>query len=241
MPVRGSSQTSTVSTVWLERPEHGNALDRATIERLHLALDAAESGEHVHTLVVRSRGAAFCAGADVRDAMTLLERDPAALLAFFDRARDVMARLVASPILSVAVVQGLAAAGGLELATACDLVIATPQARFADRHLRYGFLPAFGATTLLPRKIGERRSRAMLLAGIEHDAASASRIGLVDVAVDDIADVDRHLNDLGTLERDAIAGVKASTTRARLDLAAERLAVSAFNDRGGYRGGAATF
>lgn len=233
----GGSQTATV-TVWLDRPEQGNALDRTTIDMLHRALDDAET--HAHALVVRARGAAFCAGADVRDALALLEAEPAALLEFFDRARDFMARLVSSPIVSVAVVQGLAAAGGLELATACDIVVATPQARFADRHLRHGFLPAFGATTLLPRKIGERHARAMLLAGVEHDAVSARRIGLVDLLVDDDG-IEQFISTLDTLDAGAVRGVKAMGGRMRPDFAAEQAAVAAFNARGGYRPGAATF
>ena len=232
------SQTATV-TAWLDRPEQGNALDRATVEMLHRALDDAET--HAHVLVVRARGAAFCAGADVRDALTLLDTDPAALLGFFDRARDFMARLVSSPVVSVAVVQGLAAAGGLELATACDIIVATPQARFADRHLRHGFLPAFGATTLLPRKIGERHARAMLLTGVEHDVTSARRVGLVDLTVEDDDGIERFISDLDALDADAVRGVKAMGGRARPDFAAERAAVAAFNARGGYRPGAATF
>ena len=176
----------------------------------------------------------------MRDALALLEAEPAALLEFFDRARDFMARLVSSPIVSVAMVQGLAAAGGLELATACDIVVATPQARFADRHLRHGFLPAFGATTLLPRKIGERHARAMLLAGVEHDAVSARRIGLVDLLVDDDG-IEQFISTLDALDAGAVRGVKAMGGRARPDFAAERAAVAAFNARGGYRPGAATF
>lgn len=233
----GGSQTATV-TVWLDRPEQGNALDRSTVEMLHRALDDAES--HAHALVVRARGAAFCAGADVRDALSLLDTDPIALLGFFDRARDFMARLVSSPIVSVAVVQGLAAAGGLELATACDIIVATPQARFADRHLRHGFLPAFGATTLLPRKVGDRHARAMLLAGVEHDVTTARRIGLVDMMVDDDG-IDRFISGLDALDAGAVRGVKAMGGRMRTDFAAEQAAVAEFNARGGYRPGAATF
>jgi 2-(1,2-epoxy-1,2-dihydrophenyl)acetyl-CoA isomerase len=232
------SQTATV-TVWLDRPEHGNALDRATVESLHLALDDAES--HTHALVVRARGSAFCAGADVREALMLLDAEPVALLGFFDRARDFMARLVSSPVVSVAVVQGLAAAGGLELATACDIIVATPQARFADRHLRHGFLPAFGATTLLPDKIGERHARAMLLAGVEHDVTSARRIGLVDVTVDDNDGIERFISRLDALDTAAVRGVKNIGGRGRPDFSAEQTAVAAFNARSGYRPGAATF
>lgn len=223
----------------LDRPEQGNALDRASVEALHRALDDAET--HARALVVRARGAAFCAGADVREALGLLDAHPGALLDFFERARDVMARLVSSPVLSVAVVQGLAAAGGLELATACDIIVATPQARFADRHLRHGFLPAFGATTLLPRKVGERHARAMLLAGVEHDVTSAQRIGLVDVAVDDNDEIERYISSLDALDVAAVRGVKAVGGRPRPDFSTERAAVAAFNARGGYRPGAATF
>jgi hypothetical protein len=81
----------------------------------------------------------------------------------------------------------------------------------------------------------------MLLAGLEHDVTSAQRIGLVDVTVDDNDGVERYISSLDALDVAAVRGVKAVGGRMRPDFSTERAAVAAFNARGGYRPGAATF
>lgn len=138
--VATTGQHDDVVYLWLRRPRQGNALDPETVNRLHGELSAAESNPECLAVVIRAEGSNFCAGADVKASKELMN-DPDRLLSFFAEGRRLMERLVSSRLVSIAVVQGLAAAGGLELVTAADIVIATDEALFADRHATYGYLP----------------------------------------------------------------------------------------------------
>jgi len=170
--------------VLLHRPGRGNSLAPTTVEALHAAVDIAESSPGVSALILEARGRAFCAGVDVDAVRPLLpNRDQAEH--FFDRGRLLTTRLATSPLVVVAAVDGLAAAGGLELVAACDLVLATRRARFADRHVRNGFVPAFGATARLVRRVGSGPAAWLLLGDAEWSAEDAQRVGLVSMIVQD--------------------------------------------------------
>ena len=134
-----SLQHDGVASLWLRRPSHANALDPETVQRLHRELSFAEEKPECFAVVIRAEGSSFCAGADVPASKALMEK-PESLLSFFDEGRRLMERLLTSRLVSIAVVHGLAAAGGLELVAATDLVIAAENAKFVDRHARYGFL-----------------------------------------------------------------------------------------------------
>jgi len=149
----------------------------------------------------------------------------------------VMHRIRVSRIISVAAVNGLAAAGGLELACACDFVVASERAMFADGHNKYGFLPAFGGTSLLPHKVG-RATAAWLMAGGQLDATSALRAGLADAVVDDRMlddEAQRFCELLASSPSDTIKQIKDFGTQlAEIDPGIERLAVAHHLFAGGY-------
>ena len=225
-------------TVWLARPRHGNALDPLSISNLLVDLESAEMNPNCVALVIRAAGPAFCAGADVKACGELME-NPASLLGFFDSARRLMRMLVETRLITIAAVQGLAVAGGLELVCACDIVLATTEAHFSDRHVRNGFLPAFGATSLLPRRIGQRRAQLMLLGGGSLDFESAQRVGLV-TATSKPEEFDSLISSITSkIEQhtpSAISDLKGLINRlSEINFSHERSAVADYLHAGGYR------
>lgn len=235
--VETPGQYDHVVQLWLRRPRHGNALDPETLNRLHDEFSAAEARPECFAIVFRAEGLTFCAGADVRASKEMIH-DHVRLLAFFAEGRRFMDRLVRSRLISIAVVQGLAAGGGLELVTAADIVIATEEALFADRHATFGFLPAFGATSLLPVRVGDSVARSMLLGKRELNADAARRVGLVhrDCSIEDVdAVIEQEVDRLNAIGADALADMKSLINALEpVSFESETTAVRRFSESGGY-------
>lgn len=232
-----SRQYDGVAHLWLRRPSRANALDPETVQRLHRELSLAEARPECFAVVIRAEGSSFCAGADVFSSKALTEK-PESLMTFFDEGRRLMERLVTSRLVSIAVVHGLAAAGGLELVAAADLVIAAENAKFVDRHARYGFLPAFGATALLPIRVNRRVATTLLLDGRVLDAQTALAVGLVHRVCRN-EEIDEAINEettrLGRCAVEALSNMKGLVNRmAPVTFDAERIAVRRFNHEYGY-------
>lgn len=158
----------------LSRPEKLNALDTRTFEELdaHLAALEGQTAE-IGCVLIRGVGRAFCAGADLGSFGT----------APVDRRfkPGVIERLACLPQPTIAAVHGVCFTGGLELALACDFIVADATARFADTHGKWGFVGEWGMIQRLPRKIGAAAAKRMMLTGCTVEAAEAERLGLVDV------------------------------------------------------------
>lgn len=161
----------------ISRPEHGNACDAEVMEGLERWCTEAAT-EPVRAAVLTGSGASFCAGADLREAVRLID-DREGLLAFLGRGRDLVAAIEAVPVPTVAAVNGAAFAGGLELALACDIRLAAASARLGDRHLAAGQIPGWGSSALLPRAIGQAAAALLLLEAEPVAAERAESIGLV--------------------------------------------------------------
>lgn len=168
--------------VTLNRPDSLNALDGAVARALRDTL--IEIRDDGRPLVITGAGRAFCAGGDLKFFLSLLDK-PKQLEQFFKEASEAVELIYRYPGVTIAAVNGLAVAGGLELVCACDLAIAASQARFADGHVNYGVVPAGGATGLLPAIVGERWARWLLLSGEFISAHQAERMGLINQVVDD--------------------------------------------------------
>lgn len=156
--------------VHLQRPEVLNAINEDMVEGLGAAVDRA-GAKDIRVMVIRGTGRAFCAGADlvqVPGATPDIERMEQTV----SRVAAVVERIAALPKPVIAGVNGVAAAGGLELVLACDLVVAAAGARFADAHSNYGLLPGAGGSARLPRAVGEAMARRLMLTG-EFVAAEA--------------------------------------------------------------------
>lgn len=232
-----SRQHDGIASIWLRRPSHANALDPATVQRLHRELSVAEERPDCFAVVIRAEGSSFCGGADVLASKALMDKRES-LLSFLDEGRRLMERLVTSRLVSIAAVHGLAAAGGLELVAATDIVIAAENARFADRHAKYGFLPAFGATALLPVRVNRRVATTLLLGGRVLDAPTALALGLVH-RVCRLEEIDEAINEetarLARCDLEAISDMKELVNRmAPVTFEAERLAVRRFSHENGY-------
>ena len=165
-----------VHVLTLSRPEVLNAIDASMVEELDRVLDACAADGR--PLIFTGAGRAFCAGGDLKGYLALID-DPAGMRRYFDRLRQTFVKLADYPGVTIAALNGVTVAGGLELACLCDLAIAAEGARIADGHINYGLNPGGGASAVLTRMIGERRARWLLLSGQFIDAHEAQCIGLV--------------------------------------------------------------
>jgi enoyl-CoA hydratase len=159
----------------LNRPQRLNAVSLAMLEELHDALGRAEGDERVRAIAVTGAGdRAFCSGSDLEE---VERRDPRQALA--PLVQGVAERLQRAPKPTLAAVNGICFGGGLELALACDLRIASSHASFATPEGNLGIIPGGGATQRLPRLVGRAWALEMLLLGETLGAEQALRIGLV--------------------------------------------------------------
>lgn len=157
-------QRGPVRRLRLNRPRRRNALNHTLIEELDRALTAAEADPGTAVLVISGEGPSFCAGADLSHLLDLAEqgRNP---VEFLTRVSALFSRLEASPLPVIAAVHGHAVAGGMELALACDVVVAADDALLGDGHVRNQLLPAGGASVRLPQRVGVGFARYLALTG----------------------------------------------------------------------------
>ena len=159
------------------------SLTLAELERLAVALD--ELTAYSHALIVHSTmPSGFCAGADLRElyerSQTMRKEDSVrSVRDFLERIHAVLNKLDASPLTTIAAVQGVVFGGGFELALVCDLIIADKTARFCFPELRLGLIPGFGGIPRLKRDLGNSVVRDLLLTGRSFNATKAQKIGLV--------------------------------------------------------------
>jgi methylglutaconyl-CoA hydratase len=164
----------------LNDPGRANALSSAMVATLCGALERAASQDQVRAVVIAGAGRHFSAGADL-DALERLAHaeDEAASRSDTEMLRHLFEVLLGHPKLTVAAVQGAAVAGGCGLATACDLVVVEPGARFAYTEVKIGFLAAM-VLTFLTRRVAGHVARRMLLDPEMVDGAQAVELGLAD-------------------------------------------------------------
>ena len=158
-----------VAVIVLQRPEARNAMNVALAAA---TVDAVEACQDAGAIVITGADPAFCAGLDLRN---LGVEDMGELPAF-------NATVAASGVPTIAAVNGPAVTGGFELALACDFIVASERAAFADTHLRVGVYPG-PVMVDLPRRVGMAWAREMSLTGNFVDAATALRIGLANHVV----------------------------------------------------------
>ena len=163
-----------VAVISLNRPEVRNALNSQILRAIPEVIASLEENPEVDVLVLTGTDPAFCAGLDLRElgdtggniepeAQSSMSKGP-----FPERTKPL-----------IGAINGVAVTGGLELALACDFLIASDRAQFADTHARVGVMPGWGLSVLLPQAIGVRRSREMSLTGNYVGAELAASWGLV--------------------------------------------------------------
>jgi len=168
----------------LNRSEDLNPLDWDTVRALERRLAEADRDESVRLVLVTGTGRAFSAGGDLK-AYQRLQRDREAFPAFLTDLHRTFGgiRTMRTPV--VALVNGVAAAGGLELIASCDFGYAAASARIGDAHVRCGQMGGGGALTLLPRLLGPARARELVFTGRYLSAQEACSWGLVNRVVPD--------------------------------------------------------
>jgi enoyl-CoA hydratase len=169
-----------VAVLTLNRPDRRNALNAALRRVLRDAVRAIESDPGVDVVILTGADPAFCAGLDLKELGT---PDSGLTSADAPPVGPERGPLGAHTKPIIGAVNGVAVTGGLELALACDFLIASELARFADTHTRVGILPGWGLTVLLPEAVGIRRAREMSTTGNYLDAPTALVWGLVNRVV----------------------------------------------------------
>ena len=169
------------AVITLKRPHALNALSFGLIAELGRALDEVARSDARALLVTGEGSKAFCAGADIKEltGRSLVEQKRGAELG-----QSTFLKVDRLPMPSIAVVNGYAFGGGLELALACSFRIATRNAKMGLPEIKLGLIPGYGGTQRLPRVVGEPRALDMILTGRTVDADEALRIGLVQRIVD---------------------------------------------------------
>lgn len=177
-------QRGGVLLLTLNRPEQMNALSTGLITVLGDQVAAAAADPATRVIHIAGAGAAFCAGADLIEARSLT-RSPADFRAWLLRWRHTFGALGACPKPVVALLNGITLAGGLELALACDYMVACRSAKIGDVHANYGLVPGGGGSQRLPDAVGSRWARWLMFTGSVLSADRANEIGLVQQVFDD--------------------------------------------------------
>jgi enoyl-CoA hydratase len=200
-----------VATITLNRPEAMNALNKAVRLALFEAMKAVDEDEAIKCVILTGAGErAFTAGLDLKE----LSQDASAMGAANAEgaeANPVKAiELCRKPVIGA--INGVAITGGFEVALACDILIASTNARFADTHARVGIMPGWGLSQKLSRLIGIHRAKELSFSGNFLDAATAERWGLVNrvVSPDALMDAARALaQDIASAPTEAVQTYKS--------------------------------
>jgi enoyl-CoA hydratase len=205
-PVILVEKTGELALVTLNRPQAMNALSRDLRVAIAETFDALEADPQVRVAILTGAGKAFCAGLDLKELGrgadtvqgSVSTRDPVSSMARFS-----------GPVIGA--INGVAVTGGFEIALACDVLICSSEARFADTHGRVGILPGWGLSQKLSRTIGIYRAKELSLTGNFLSAAQAVEWGLANrvVAPGELLPACRKLaEDMLSLVPDCLSGYK---------------------------------
>lgn len=171
-----------IATITLNRPDRMNSFSPDMSESMVRAVNDASTDKKMRVIILTATGRAFCSGADVKAMAQKFDQPGKEREQMYHRTSIYgMMRKCDKPV--IAAVNGVAVGGGLDLALACDIRIASDKARFAEVFVRRGLVPATGGTYFLPRLIGLDKALMMVWTGDMIDAKEAERIGLVTMVV----------------------------------------------------------
>ena len=205
-----------VASIRLNRPRKRNALSMDLMRDLIAVLEGIGTNREVAAVILAAEGSAFCAGHDLNE---MVDRNVNEYRQIFDLCTDLMTVIQRIPQPVIAQVHGMATAAGCQLVAACDLVVASENARFATPGVRIGL---FCSTPMvaLTRAIGRKRALEMLLTGKSIDAATACEWGLVNRVVprDMLAKTTRDLADEIAQASEMVVGIGKTAFYAQIDL-----------------------
>lgn len=197
-----------IALVTLDRPSAMNALSRTLRRALAETFRALGEDPAIGVVILTGSGRAFCAGLDLKE---LGGETGDGSSGAIEGGADPIGAMRAYPLPIIGAINGFAITGGFELALACDVLVASSDARFADTHARVGIVPGWGLTQLLPRRIGASRARELSFTGNFLDAKTAEAWGLVNrvVAPEALLPTCRELaRDMLSCDRDTLRGIK---------------------------------
>ncbi|WP_066236604.1 enoyl-CoA hydratase/isomerase family protein [Anaerosporomusa subterranea] len=172
-----------VATITLNRPATMNSLNRELVDEFTAILHEVQSDGDVKAVVLTGNGRAFCAGGDLSYLASLTE--PAAARGFIADAGNIAAMIMNMEKPVVAMVNGVAAGAGFNLALACDIVYCAKTARFGQSFVKVGLVPDCGGMYLLPKVVGMHKAKELMFTADLIDAETALDLGVVNHVVDD--------------------------------------------------------
>jgi enoyl-CoA hydratase len=168
-----------VSEIVINRPKTLNALNADVLHSLFLLMQKLEANQNVRVITITGAGEkAFVAGADIHG---MAQLGPRAIADYVELGQRTMRAIETARVPVLASVNGFALGGGMELALACDLVIAAKTARFGQPEVNLGIIPGFGGTQRLVHRCGLGTARRLVYTGELVSAEEAARLGVVDV------------------------------------------------------------
>ena len=181
-----------IAYITINREEAYNALNNSIIERLGEIFDQLENDHEVRVVIITGIGQkAFVAGADIKEIKEARAKRPELI----KKGQEIFSRIRLSSKVVIAAVNGFALGGGLELMLACDIRIASENAKFGLPEAKLGLMPGYGGTQLLPRLVGTGRAKYLILTGEMVTAAEAYEFGLVER----VCSLDKLLQEARTL------------------------------------------
>lgn len=173
---------SGVMQITLNRPEVYNSFNRTMALQMQASLNEAAANESVRAVVITGSGKAFCAGQDLAEAID--PEGPGLERILAEHYNPIIQQIVALPKPVVALVNGVAAGAGANIALACDVVIAHEQASFIQAFSKIGLIPDSGGTYFLPRLIGAQKALALMMTGDKVSAKEAEALNMIYKAVE---------------------------------------------------------
>ncbi|MCV7358569.1 enoyl-CoA hydratase/isomerase family protein [Mycolicibacterium fluoranthenivorans] len=167
-----------IGRITLNRPDRMNAINVALGHALESAIDQLGDRQDVNVIVIRGAGGNFCAGGDFDEVQRLRAEGSAELRTLFTSFKAACEAITRAKVPVVAVVEGVAMAGGFELMQAADIVLVANEARIADNHINFGMIPGGGSTARLPRLLGRQQALGLLLSGDKITGSAAVDLGL---------------------------------------------------------------
>ena len=207
-----------IATITLNRPQALNALNPDILVEVQAAIENAGQDEQVSVIVITGAGRAFCAGVDLRSIQERKFAGDGQDLATI--ARNLQSAIENVPKVVIGVVNGFCLTGGLEIALACDLLVASDEAKFGDTHTKWGLRCTWGMSQRLPQRVGELKAREMTYTAEMVSATEAESIGLINKVVP-ASQLEESVRELATQimgnSLDAVAAHKYLYTSSKLN------------------------
>ncbi|KAM4708096.1 methylglutaconyl-CoA hydratase, mitochondrial [Discoglossus pictus] len=184
----------------INRPQSKNAISKSLVKSMMKTVDSLKSNNKVRTVILRSEvPGVFCAGADLKERAKM---HPSEVGPFVSKARALMNEFSNLPMPTIAVLDGVALGGGLEMALACDIIVAASSAKMGLVETKLAIIPGAGGTQRLPRAVGVALAKELIFAARVLDGKEAKELGLVSHVVEQNDDGDAAYKRALTLARE---------------------------------------